>query len=173
MLQLTVSRNEFAAALKELPADLRARFLERLHGLASASPSAAVTQAEAGEAAETPTSYPLTIEQARDLTSKIDSAMVDVLKAAVSNLVNGVAVIKFSDVKACTGVDSWPKFARGYLAGLHRSLRTIVGDRDAKLLFWDDYDNSWLKNEFDDWIEGNLMIDGPVVDTLRGLFGLN
>lgn len=163
MLQISISETNWTAALGTLPSALRVSFLERLLGVGAPDSAGSMP------AAVDHRSHALTVEQATELLSKTDSVMIEVIKAAVSNVAEGVATIDWLRVKKITGGLAYGPFGRGALSGLHRSLRSIVGDRKAVLLWTR---AGWKSDGQGDWAQGEFLIDGPAVAALRIALGI-
>ena len=119
---------------------------------------------------EKPFSFPLNAQQARKLKDKLDPATWNVIRAAVSNAVDGVATVDWSTVKGLTGVPNWTAFAKGRLGGLNRALRNIEGVSSDAILLWED--DGWVEDGRGDYSSGPLRIDGPVVRVLRSVMGI-
>jgi hypothetical protein len=141
-----------------LPDSLKGEFALRLIG---ASSDMSTTDEEH---AETWSSTPITSEQARELIQKVDKATVEVIRQALLNEKDGVAVIDWSVAKKLTGVENWVQFARGRLGGLHRSLSSIIGQPRSTLI-WEG--EGWVEDEEGDYSSGTLAIDGPAVRSLK------
>jgi hypothetical protein len=172
---ISIRRDRLLAASAMVTASLRPSFFMTLvvGTDAIASPSESTDKSDAGDATETAShsSFALTFEQASELQSKIDADTWAVIKTAAENVTDGRAIIKWSEIKALTGVTSWTKFAQGRLGGLHRSLRKIAGAPSDAILLWE-CDEGWIPDGSGDYLEGSLAIDGPAVETLRLLCGL-
>jgi hypothetical protein len=116
-------------------------------------------------------SYPMNFEEVHrflDRNNKRDPKIIEVLILALSNTIDGMAVAKWRDVRALYNGMTWGAFGRGPRSALHRSLRDIVHDPKAVLL-WEG--PRWTKDANGDWVDGELRIDGPAVETLRTALG--
>lgn len=105
------------------------------------------------------------------MRSKIDDGTWALIKEAVSNAKDDVATVDWSDAKRITGVANWAQFAKGRLAGLHRSLRKLDGVPSGAVLMWWDED-SWTEDGKGDYSHGLLGIDGPAVRSLQVVCGI-
>jgi hypothetical protein len=171
---ISVRRDRLLAGSALISAEQRATFFATLFvGLDGLSHAAADTNSAItfDDDLEKPTSFALSIDQARELKSKIDEATWTVVKATVANSKDDVGTIEWSEVKRMTGVTNWPQFAKGRMGGLHRSLRKIGGVPKDAVLFWEG--EVWVEDGQGDYSAGTIGIDGPAVRTLRTLCGLN
>lgn len=169
---LSIRRDRLLAGSALIPADHRAAFFATLlvgvDGLSLAIPDAKI--APAIDDANSSTSFALSIDQARELKSKIDEATWAVIKAAVAHPTNDVGTVEWSEVKRLTGVTNWAQFAKGRMGGLHRSLRNIAGVPKDAVLFWEG--EGWVEDGQGDFSTGIVGIDGPAIRTLRMVCGL-
>lgn len=154
-VMVSVSREALATAIKFVPAEDRGNFALTLLGLSE-------VEVEALE--EFSRSYPLTPDEAQQLVSKVDEGTGDMLRFALQNVKDGVAVINWSDIKRITGVTTWAQFAKGRMGGLHRSLNKITGKTGAKLLI---EEPGWVEDDKGDYKSGTMSIDGPAVQALQ------
>lgn len=145
-----------------IPEAIKGEFALRLIGASSD------TDTSDEELSET-WSTPITSEQAKELIQKVDKATVEVIRQALLNERDGVAVIDWSVAKKITGVKNWVQFARGRLGGLHRSLSKIIGQPKSTLI-WEG--EGWVDDEEGDYSSGTLVIDGPAVRSLKIALGI-
>lgn len=172
----TVRRDRLLAATALVPEAQRAVFLATLFvGTEGTAHRPQVQQSaaeqEKADASEGPTSFPLSLEQARELRGKVDEATWSVLKAMVANARDDVGTIEWPEVKRITGVANWVQFAKGRMGGLHRSLRSIAGVPRNAVLIWEG--EGWIEDGKGDYSTGTVAIDGPSVRTLRAIFGFS
>ena len=157
---VSVSRAALAAAIKFVPAEDRGEFALTLLGL---------NEVEDETPEEYHRSYQLTPEEARQLIAKVDKGTSDMLRFALQNVKDDVAIIDWSDIKRITGVTNWAQFAKGRLGGMHRSLSGIVGKPRVKLLIEED---GWESDGKGDFASGTMSIDGPAVQALQLAFNM-
>jgi hypothetical protein len=169
----SIRRDRLLAGSALVPADQRAAFFAILFvGSDGLSRDTADTTAHViDDDSESPASFPLSIDQARDLKDKIDEATWAVVKVAVANAKDDVGMIEWSEVKRLTGVTNWNQFAKGRMGGLHRSLRKITGVPKDAVLLWEG--EGWVEDGKGDYSTGTVGIDGPAVRTLRAMCGLH
>jgi hypothetical protein len=149
----------WSATTKFVPQALHAQFALELLGPGATATNELPVQAW---------SHPLTVDQANQLIQKLNDKTVEVLKEAVKSAENGKAKVSWATVKKITGAPDWTTFAKGRLGGLTRSLRSIVNDDAAVLLWWDD---AWAPDPQGDWLGSNeIYIDGPAVPALQAVF---
>lgn len=117
-----------------------------------------------------PRSVSLTCVQVRKLKDRLDRATWDVIRAAVENLEDGVAVVDWQQVRKLTGATSWAAFAKGRLGGLNRALANIGGVPPRPVLLWRRDD--WVKGENGEYLSGTLALDGSAVLAIRSVAGL-
>ena len=91
------------------------------------------------------------------------------IRQALMNEADGIAVIDWSVAKEITGVKNWAQFARGRLGGLHRSLSAILGQPKSTLIWEGD---GWVEDGKGDYSSGTLVIDGPAVRSLKVALGI-
>lgn len=149
-------------AMALLPEAMKGEFALRLIGASSDTDDNEVGHSEIW-------STPITSEQARELIQKVDKATVEVIRQALMNEKDGVAIIDWSVAKKITGVKNWVQFARGRLGGLHRSLSSIIGQPKSTLI-WEG--EGWVEDEQGDYSSGTLAIDGPAVRSLKAALGI-
>ena len=157
---VSVSHEALVAAIKFVPVESRGDFALTLLGLNEVEPETAE---------EFSRSYQLTPDEARQLILNIDKGTGDMLRFALQNVKDGVAVIDWSDIKRLTGVTNWAQFAKGRLGGMHRSLSNIVGKPRVKLLIEED---GWESDGKGDFSSGTMSIDGPAVQALQLAFNM-
>jgi hypothetical protein len=106
-----------------------------------------------------PRSFPLTLEQARQLArSRIDGVTWQVITALLTaHDDTGVASLPMSEITRITGATEWKHFAQGRLGGLHVALRHIAGVPPRAELLW------WARPSGMDTVN----LDGPAIVTLR------
>lgn len=160
--EIMFSEQNLRKAMELLPDAVKGEFALRLIG---ASSGAGIGEGDHSETWSTP----INPEQARELIQKVDKATVEVIRQALVNEKDGVAVIDWSVAKNITGVTNWTQFARGRLGGLHRSLSSIVGQPKSALI-WEG--EGWVEDEEGDYSSGTLAIDGPAVRSLKIALGL-
>lgn len=171
---LSIRRDRLLAGSALIPADQRAAFLAILFvGPDGLSPGAAndTIALTIEDDSESPTSFNLSIDQARELKSKIDEATWIVVKKIVANAKDDVGTIEWSEVKQLTGVTNWAQFAKGRMGGLHRSLRKVTGVPKGAVLLWEG--EGWVEDGKGDYSAGTIGIDGPAVHTLRTVCGIS
>lgn len=170
---VSIRRDRLLAGLALIPPEHRTTFLAMLFvgldglsyvGFNRLSP-------ETDNDLEKPTSFPIDIDQARELKSKIDESTWAVIQKIISNSKDDVGTIEWSEVKQTTGVKNWAQFAKGRMGGLHRSLRKIAGVPKSAVLIWEG--EGWVEDGEGDYSTGTIGIDGPAVRTLRTLCELN
>jgi hypothetical protein len=110
-------------------------------------------------------SSPMTKAQAEELLARIDSKSAQLLRQIAAN--NGV--ITWDEMRAILGIgiDDWNVFSAGRGKGITRALRHILGDRSARLIWWND----------DEWVDdkdplGPVYIDGLALQALREIGGV-
>lgn len=157
-----VREHNLTRAIALLPDALKGEFALRLIGASSDSSMGKDEHSDIW-------STPINPEQARELIQKVDKATVEVIRQALMNEKDGVAVIDWSIAKEITGVENWVQFARGRLGGLHRSLSSIVGQPKSALI-WEG--EGWVEDDEGDYSSGTLAIDGPAVRSLKIALGL-
>ena len=157
---VSVSRSALASAIELVPFEKRGEFALKLLGLDAPFVEPAVEE-------DFHRSHPITTEVAHQLMQKIDPATKEVLKIALMNVKDGVAVVNWDDIKRTTGVTHWSQFAKGKLGGLHRSLSGLTQPR-AKLLIEAD---GWVEDGKGDYLAGSMFIDGPAVQSLQAVLG--
>lgn len=157
---VSVSRTALAAAIKFVPVEDRGEFALTLLGL---------NEVEAEQTEGYYRSYPVAPEEAQQLVSKVDKDTNEVLRFALQNVKDGVAVIDWSDIKRITGVTNWAQFAKGRLGGMHRSLSGIVNKPRVKLLIEEE---GWTEDGKGDFTSGTMSIDGPAVQSLQLAFNM-
>ena len=116
-----------------------------------------------------PKSAPLTAAQVEDLLSRIDTKSVQFLKQIAAN--NGR--ITWGDARTIFGIEDptdWSAFSASYGKGITRAVRNILGDRSARLVWWDDHDKTWESTESKD--PALLFVDGPALQALQQLNGV-
>lgn len=139
-----------------------------LDGAATHAPKPAAPVAQPAAAR----SYPVTVQVAREVVKRQekDSVMIQILRMAVSNIVAGVAIVDWKDVRPLTGDMRWGDFGRRHRSALHRSLRSILREEglqntDRAELLWEA--PGWTPDGKGDWLSGELRIDGPAVEAMR------
>ena len=156
---IEVSRAALASALTLVPSNLRGEFALRILGL----------EADGRQEDDAPLSFPLTLEQARQLIAKVDKLTAEVLKAAVADAKDDVGVVDWSTIKRITGVTNWSHFARGRLGGLNRSLASVTNVKGSRLL---NEDAGWVEDGQGDYSAGTMSVDGPAVRALQVALGV-
>jgi hypothetical protein len=166
----SVRRDRLLAASNMVSVEQRAVFFAMVFVGSDGLSDEVVIAPSNGDDSDTPTSFPLNVEQARELKSKIDDTTWAVLKAAVSGAKDDVGTIEWSEIKRLTGVSNWAQFAKGRMGGLHRSLRKIAGVPKNAVLLWEG--EGWVEDGKGDFSTGTVGIDGPAVHVLRAVCGL-
>ncbi|KTR06897.1 hypothetical protein NS365_05535 [Aureimonas ureilytica] len=155
---ITISRTDLMAALAFVPQAQRGEFALTLLGLQE--PKIGTTTVFG--------SYPLTVDQARLLKSKLDDKTNLLIRRMLIQEKDGRAEVRWPELKKILGEDTLKgPFARGRLGGLHRSLAKMEGvPSNSKLMLMGE---SWVENPSvpDDYLDGVLYIDGPAVDALK------
>jgi hypothetical protein len=146
--------SNITAALSLVPADVRSQVEHELLGatwpFGAQQPAAPVA---------TPRSFPLTLDQARQLArARVDGATWQVVTALLDAYDNtGAALLPMPEITRITGATEWKHFAQGRLGGLHVALRHIAGVPPRAELLW------WAKPNGMDTVN----LDGPAIATLR------
>jgi hypothetical protein len=156
------SEHNLKWAMDLLPDAVKGEFALRLIG---ASSNGSIKEDEQSETWSTS----INPEQARQLIQKVDKATVEMIRQALMNEADGIAVIDWSVAKEITGVKNWAQFARGRLGGLHRSLSAILGQPKSTLIWEGD---GWVEDGKGDYSSGTLVIDGPAVRSLKVALGI-
>lgn len=160
---ITIAHSNLVAAAAFVPAAERLRFFATL---LVGSEVLHMDQLDSAIDETETTSFAISVEQGRQLKSKLDEGTWEVLTTMVANAQDDVGTIGWADVKRITGVKNWNVFAKGRLGGLHRSLRKIAGDPNA-LLVWEG--EGWVEDGEGDYSAGSLCIDGPAVRVIRSI----
>lgn len=163
---LTIPLSTIKSAISQLPQSRRGAMALALLGIDEGEVPEAMALDEDSEF----WSYALTLDQARTLVRRQDALTREMLRHAVMNERDGVAIIDWSDVKRITGVTNWSQFARGRLGGIHRSLATIPGVPSKARLLWEG--EGWVEDGQGDFAAGTLAIDGPAVQALKTVLNL-
>jgi hypothetical protein len=108
-------------------------------------------------------SSPITVPQAHDLLSRIDGKSVQFLKQIAAN--NGE--IGWGEMQRIFGInDVWSEFSSSYGKGITRALRHLLGDKSARLVWWDDAD--WPDSDQPGtWDDCKVFVDGVALKSLR------
>jgi hypothetical protein len=143
-------------------------FAALLAKLQSSVASTIVDRADGDEASETRQhkSSPLTKAEAEKLLRNIHRSSAKFLKKIAEN----GGSITWGEMRTIFKIEDptdWPSFSGGYGKGITRTLRHLLNDETARLVWWDDRDPSW--GDFDNGRgdEGKVYIDGPALDALR------
>ncbi|MGB9369778.1 MAG: hypothetical protein WCE79_27605 [Xanthobacteraceae bacterium] len=120
-------------------------------------------------------SFPLTVQQVRQMMERVNPATVSLLRKMAENYdpsTNRLS-ISWPAAREITQTRNYDHFARGLLGGLHKSLRNVTDDGNARLLWSsDETDWSWDEQK-NDYTTGTGYIDGPAANALREYFGMS
>lgn len=110
-----------------------------------------------------PKSTPITVAQAKDLLSRIDTKSVQFLKQIAMNS----GEIGWGEMRRIFGInDEWSEFSSSYGKGITRALRHLTNDKSARLVWWDDAD--WPDDgRAGTWDHCKVFVDGPALKSLR------
>lgn len=141
---------------------------------ASVSPSAmdAVANNETPFGAPLPKSVPLTKADAEKLLRQIHPKSAAFLRQIVAN----GGSITWGEMRKIFGIDDptdWGAFSGSYGKGITRTLRYILNVPAARLVWWDDDDESWGDFDNGQGDGGKVYIDGPALDALREASGFS
>jgi hypothetical protein len=115
-----------------------------------------------------PKSTPATKAQIEDLLSRIDGKSVVFLKLIAGK--NGM--ITWGEMRSIFGIedeDDWSAFSASYGKGITRAFRHILGDKSARLVWWDD--DAW-DDEADELDSFEVYVDGAALQALRETVGV-
>ncbi|WSG95350.1 hypothetical protein U8P76_23565 [Rhizobium johnstonii] len=118
-------------------------------------------------AVSVPQSTPMSVEQARELLSRINEKSAVFLRRVAEN--NGHAT--WAEMQSIFGYKgtNWTDFSNSHNRGINTALGSILGTPGCKLVSWDDDEKEW-KSE--GWSEGRVYIDGEALRALRIAFAL-
>ncbi len=167
---LTIRHDRLLAASALVPIDQRAIFFSTLLVGPNALAEFETKADDLTDDTDSPISFALSVEQARELKGKVDRDTWAVVKAIVTEPQDDVGTIDWSEVKLLTGVTNWAQFAKGRMGGLHRSLHKIAGVPKNAVLLWEG--EGWVEDGKGDYLSGTIGIDGPAVRTLRIVCGI-
>ena len=163
---ISVRRDHLLAASALVPEERRAAFFATI----LVGPEAVSQVSRPSDPSDDVSSFPLTLEQARELKAKLDDKTWAVIRSIAGNVADDVGTIDWSEVKRITGVGNWSAFAKGRMAGVHRSLRKLPGVPTDAILLWEG--EGWVEDGKGDFSAGTIGIDGPAVRALRLACGL-
>jgi hypothetical protein len=115
-------------------------------------------------------SYPLSVQQCREVAGALNEGSVDALRCIVRNVRDdGVAVGHWGDVKRALEISSWSAFT-GPRRGLSRVVHRVTNDPKAELIWWND--DEWSADDKGDFVSSSpIYIDGPAAENLRRALG--
>jgi hypothetical protein len=125
-----------------------------------------------GAVVEVSRSTPITVAQAQDLLSRIDTKSVRVLKQIAANHGD----IEWGEMRRIFGINDgskagWIEFSTSYGRGVTRALRHLTNDKSARLIWWND--GEWpADGPAGTWDHCKVFIDGPALTSLREASGL-
>ena len=107
-------------------------------------------------------SYPITVEQAKQLIREIDKKSADFLRTIAHN--DGEAT--FKSMCEIFDIERWAEYSGSYGKGITRALRHMTDNSSASLIWWND--DEWVADEDPN---GSVYIDGQALRSLQAAFG--
>ncbi|MGO7638256.1 hypothetical protein [Rhizobium leguminosarum] len=114
-----------------------------------------------------PKSVPMTVDQARELLTRVHERSAVFLRRIAEN--NGYAT--WSEMQSIFGYKgtNWNDFSNSHNRGINTALGSILKTPGCKLVHWDDDETEWKDKT---WADGRVYIDGEALKSLRLVFGL-
>jgi hypothetical protein len=112
-------------------------------------------------------STPMSKGQAQELLSRIDPKSVELLTQIAANdgEITWGEIRSIFDIKEIGDTTS---FTARYGKGITRSLRNLLNDKSARLIWWNDED--WSE-ESEEWDQCKVYVDGSALQALRDAIG--
>jgi len=104
-------------------------------------------------------STPMTPAQVRELLSRVDPKSVAFLTA----LAKSSGELRWPQMQEIFEIDAWNDYSRRFGKGITRALRFVLGDDNAKLVWWDEAD--WPDDE--EWSQSKVYVDGQALQSLQ------
>ncbi|MBB2841494.1 UNVERIFIED_ORG: hypothetical protein GGE64_005277 [Rhizobium etli] len=123
--------------------------------------------ATAFRAISVPQSTPMSVEQARELLTRINEKSAIFLRRIAEN--NGFAT--WAEMQSIFGYKgtNWTDFSNSHNRGINTALGSILGTPGCKLVTWNDDEKEW---DEETWAGGRVYVDGEALRALRLAFAL-
>lgn len=111
-----------------------------------------------------PKSTPISTDQARELLARVDEKSAHFLKQLAAN----GGKMTWGEMRKLFGINDVQEtsaFTNRYGKGITRALRHLLGDKSARLVWWDDFE--WVWDDLDKVDAYKVYIDGPALLALQ------
>jgi len=111
-----------------------------------------------------PKSTPISTDQARELLARVDEKSAHFLKQLAAN----GGEMTWGEMRKLFGigdVQETSAFTNRYGKGITRALRHLLGDKSARLVWWDDFE--WVWDDLDKVDGYKVYMDGPALRALQ------